>query len=28
LFCEATGNELLSAEQTGAIYTFRIRKAG
>jgi tRNA 2-thiouridine synthesizing protein A len=28
LFCEATGNELLSAEQTGAVYTFRIRKAG
>ncbi|WP_244619434.1 sulfurtransferase TusA family protein [Skermanella aerolata] len=27
-FCEATGNELVSAEQTGGVYTFRIRKAG
>jgi tRNA 2-thiouridine synthesizing protein A len=27
-FCEATGNELVCAEQTGGVYTFRIRKAG
>jgi tRNA 2-thiouridine synthesizing protein A len=27
-FCEATGNELISAAQAGAVYTFRIRKAG
>ena len=27
-FCEATGNELVSTDQAGGVYTFRIRKAG
>jgi tRNA 2-thiouridine synthesizing protein A len=27
-FCEATGHELVAAEQTGPVLLFRIRKAG
>jgi len=27
-FCEATGHELIGTGQAGAVFTFRIRKAG